>query len=106
MVSVPASAPSVLEVRFDGVAASWVILDRSSAMPWGVAEPFWVFKVSVARPPGASILPEALNVSVVASGATEANGRGAGPASVLVAVTPQVLLPVFSKCSVYLIGLP
>src|SRR4029453_12441451 len=65
-----------------------------------------MFSDNVARPPGASILPELLNVSVVAPSTMVLIGSGAAPASVLVAVTPHVLLADFWKCSEYAIGLP
>src|ERR1700687_5461903 len=83
LVSEPAEAPSVFELRSDGVEASWVICEKSTATGSGVVAPLARVKVKVPVPPVAT-LPAPLNVIVLLPATVT-------PAIVVVGTTPQVL---------------
>src|ERR1700687_1294738 len=84
LVSEPAEAPSVFELRSDGVEASWVICEKSTATGSGGVAPFVRVKVKVPIPPVAT-LPAPLNVMVLVPATVT-------PAAVVVGTAPHVLV--------------
>src|SRR6266550_2400117 len=83
LVREPADAPSVFELRSDGVEASWVICEKSTETDWGLVAPLASVTASVPVPPVAT-LPLPLKVIVLLPVTVT-------PAAVVVGTAPQVL---------------
>src|SRR5258708_615275 len=98
LINEPAEAPSVFELRSDGVEASWVICEKSTATGSGVVAPLASVKVKVPVPPVAT-LPAPLNVMVLLPATVT-------PGAAVVGTAPHVLAAALVKVQVTGTALP